>query len=206
MSWALVKWIEEDRVSVIPSTWVTEPHPLPDAGFPVKGKSFWRKKTNIFETFLLNTSGKSYRCIHTSYIHTSINLIISIPIFIDVKAELETASNPTSKLPTSGKRILENAESTMTKKHKEDKKARKEASIAAANEMAIDILKFHSCMNCQEREQQLAMQTEEKENLKASLEAKKAVIANLEEKVCQLQGNKLAAESSHGKAKFVLLQ
>ena len=68
MSWALVKWIEEDRVSEIPSTWVTEPRPLPDAGFPVKGKSFWRKKT---ETFLLNTSGKSYRiCIYTSYIHT----------------------------------------------------------------------------------------------------------------------------------------
>ena len=56
-----------------------------------------------------------------------------------------------------------------------------------------------------ELSQQLAMQTEENENLKASLEAKKAVIANLEEKVCQLQGNKLAAESSHGKAKFVLL-
>ena len=45
MSWALVKWIEEDRVSVIPSTWVTEPRPLPDAGFPVKGKSYWRKLT-----------------------------------------------------------------------------------------------------------------------------------------------------------------
>ena len=34
MSWALVKWIEEDRISVIPSTWLIEPSPLPDAGFP----------------------------------------------------------------------------------------------------------------------------------------------------------------------------
>ena len=34
MSWALVKWIEEDRISVIPSTRVIERSPLPDAGFP----------------------------------------------------------------------------------------------------------------------------------------------------------------------------
>ena len=49
---------------------------------------------------------------HIYVIHTYINLIISITIFIDVKAELEMVSKLTSKLPTSGKRILENAEST----------------------------------------------------------------------------------------------
>ena len=42
-----MKWIEEDRISVIPSTWVIQPSPLPDAGFPIKGKYFFRKKTNV---------------------------------------------------------------------------------------------------------------------------------------------------------------
>ena len=47
MSWALVKWIEEDRVSVIPSTWVTEPRPLPDAGF-LRASLFGGRKLKLF--------------------------------------------------------------------------------------------------------------------------------------------------------------
>ena len=40
-----VKWIQEDRVSVIPCTWVVEPSPIPETGFPVEGRCF-RKKTH----------------------------------------------------------------------------------------------------------------------------------------------------------------
>ena len=33
-----VKWIQEDRVSVIPCAWVVEPSPIPETGFPVEGR------------------------------------------------------------------------------------------------------------------------------------------------------------------------
>ena len=49
MSWVLVKWIQEDRVSIIPCAWVVEPIPIPETGFPVEGRCYWRKKTSIFD-------------------------------------------------------------------------------------------------------------------------------------------------------------
>ena len=45
-----VKWIQEDRVSVIPCAWVVEPSPIP--GFPAEGRCCLRKKTSIFDTLV----------------------------------------------------------------------------------------------------------------------------------------------------------
>ena len=46
MAWALVKWIEEDRISVIPSSWIVEPSSLPEQhDFPVAGSCYWKKKS-----------------------------------------------------------------------------------------------------------------------------------------------------------------
>ena len=47
-----VKWIQEDRVSVIPCAWVVEPSPIPETGFPVEGRCYLRKKTSIFDTLV----------------------------------------------------------------------------------------------------------------------------------------------------------
>ncbi len=52
MAYALVKWIDENRVSVIPSSWVTKPSLPIKSGFPVDGECFWRKKTSIFSTVI----------------------------------------------------------------------------------------------------------------------------------------------------------
>ncbi len=59
MAWALVKWIEEDRISIISSTWIIEPNPIPESGFPIKGKCYWKKKTNTLDTLLMAVSGWS---------------------------------------------------------------------------------------------------------------------------------------------------
>ena len=47
-----VKWIQEDRVCVIPCAWVVEPSPIPETGFPVEGRCYLRKKTGRRLAFL----------------------------------------------------------------------------------------------------------------------------------------------------------
>ena len=47
VAWALVKWTEEDRFSVIPSGWVVTPTPLLVESFLLKG-CYWKKNTSTF--------------------------------------------------------------------------------------------------------------------------------------------------------------
>lgn len=57
-AWALVKWIEEDRISVIPTGWIVKPSDLAmDLKLPVSGSCYWKKKTNLYETLILEISG-----------------------------------------------------------------------------------------------------------------------------------------------------
>ena len=48
MAFVLVKWLSDERTSIIPSAWVTKPTPIPDA-LPVDGECYWKKK---FVTYL----------------------------------------------------------------------------------------------------------------------------------------------------------
>ena len=57
MSYALVKWIEEDRVSVIPTSWITKPA-LPIKKFPSAGACYWRKKSSVYDTLIFDISGE----------------------------------------------------------------------------------------------------------------------------------------------------
>ena len=57
MAFVLVKWTTDERTSVIPSTWVIKPSPLPEA-LPVEGECYWKKKSCRYEATLLAISGK----------------------------------------------------------------------------------------------------------------------------------------------------
>ena len=58
MVFVLVRWLKEDRVSVIPSSWAVQPNPIPaQSELPVKGLCFWRKKGNKYDTMILKVSG-----------------------------------------------------------------------------------------------------------------------------------------------------
>ena len=57
MSWALVRWLEERKVGVVPSRWVLKPSPLPESGFPLKGLCYWKRKTDVWETLILGVAG-----------------------------------------------------------------------------------------------------------------------------------------------------
>ena len=54
VAWALIKWIEEDRFSVIPSGWVVNPTPLLVESFVVKG-CYWKKKPVHFTAIASGT-------------------------------------------------------------------------------------------------------------------------------------------------------
>jgi hypothetical protein len=58
-SWILVKWIDEDRLGVIPCSWVVEPTLIVKDDLPKKGVCFWKKKSATFDPGILNTSGKA---------------------------------------------------------------------------------------------------------------------------------------------------
>lgn len=61
MKWALVKWIQEDRVSVIPTAWIVTPEDLEEKKIdePIAGTCFWKKKTNVYQTLILRISGNN---------------------------------------------------------------------------------------------------------------------------------------------------
>ena len=48
MAWALVKWIEVDRLSVIPSGWVANPTPLLVDSFLLKGYGMLLEKEDQY--------------------------------------------------------------------------------------------------------------------------------------------------------------
>ena len=60
MAWTLVKWIDENRHSVIPSSWIVEPTmlELETSDFPVAGSCYWKKKTSVYDTQILQLSGE----------------------------------------------------------------------------------------------------------------------------------------------------
>lgn len=217
MAWVLVKWIEEDSVSVIPSSWVISPTPLPDE-LPVEGVCFWKKKTNILAAVVMAVSGKKMK--YYAYLSHS----YPCNYFVDVKEDLEeleleqennepeNKENETSnviisrKKETGKKREAEDDDAVVkTKKRKEEreqKKNKKLAEVAAADEMANKIFQFKStCKKCMllehkitniEREMEKKdRELEEKESqirdLKDSLEAKKAVISNFEKDLDHLK-------------------
>jgi len=43
MAFVLVKWLSDERTSIILSWWVTKPTPIPDT-LPVDGECYWKKK------------------------------------------------------------------------------------------------------------------------------------------------------------------
>ena len=62
MAFALVRWTDEDRVSVIPSAWVLQPATIDESDLPTPGVCFWKKRTSRHDTTILAVSG-TYECI-----------------------------------------------------------------------------------------------------------------------------------------------
>ena len=59
MAWALVKWTEEKELTVIPSSWVVQPNPLPSLDLlPKEVTCIWKKKSNRYHAMLLAVSGQ----------------------------------------------------------------------------------------------------------------------------------------------------
>lgn len=58
VAWALVKWLNEDRVSVIPSTWVVKPSTVDNIQLPVNDCCYWKKKSVTYDTEILDVSGE----------------------------------------------------------------------------------------------------------------------------------------------------
>ena len=57
MAYALVRWIDEDRVSVIPVGWVLQPATIDESDLPTQGVSYWKKQTSKHDTVILAISG-----------------------------------------------------------------------------------------------------------------------------------------------------
>ena len=55
MAYVLVKWIDEDKSSVILSAWVIQPNPIGD--LPATGKCIWKKKGSSYKSIILLKSG-----------------------------------------------------------------------------------------------------------------------------------------------------
>ena len=69
MSWVLVKWVEEDYVSIVSSSWVLEPNPIPTDGLPVAGVCYWQRKSSKWDVEILGLAGiPKNTSIYTSYI------------------------------------------------------------------------------------------------------------------------------------------
>ena len=115
---------------------------------------------------------------------------------IDVKAELEldmTAVDNKENEPE--ERVQKKSENPVVDgdqskgrrikgiKEREERRARKDAEIAAVDQMAMDIFKFQPCASCSELRQRLVERDSLNEDLKASIAAKKAVIASREDEI-----------------------
>ena len=46
MVYVLVRWIDEDRVSVIPVGWVLQPATIDESDLPTQGVCYWKKRTS----------------------------------------------------------------------------------------------------------------------------------------------------------------
>ena len=58
-SWALVKWEEDGRFTVVPAGWVLEPHPLPlRKDLPANGLCRWTKRSAKYKVIVLDVSGE----------------------------------------------------------------------------------------------------------------------------------------------------
>jgi len=58
MSFVLVKWMDDGRISVVPSAWALHPKPLPE-NLPVEGTCRWKKKSSRYDVTFIAQSGKS---------------------------------------------------------------------------------------------------------------------------------------------------
>ena len=57
--WALVKWEEDGRFTVVPAAWVIEPRPLPmQKDLPVSGLCRWTKRSAQYKVVVMDLSGK----------------------------------------------------------------------------------------------------------------------------------------------------
>lgn len=77
MAWVLVKWLEENRLGAIPSSWVLEPSPIPETGLPMKGVCFWKRKSSKWDTLILAVAGAAS---HLSCVHGLITLRLFSPV------------------------------------------------------------------------------------------------------------------------------
>lgn len=65
MALALVRWTDEDQVSVIPIGWVLQPATIDESDLPTQGVCYWKKRTSKHDTVVLAVSGMYiYVCIY----------------------------------------------------------------------------------------------------------------------------------------------
>ena len=57
MAWALVKWLEEDRLGIISAEWVLQPTTIAKSKLPIEGVCYWKKKSSRWNTLILAVSG-----------------------------------------------------------------------------------------------------------------------------------------------------
>ena len=58
MAFVLVKWLADERMSIIPAKWVIQPTPIVADTLPVDGECYWKKRTCCWEARILAISGK----------------------------------------------------------------------------------------------------------------------------------------------------
>ena len=132
---------------------------------------------------------------------------------IDVKAELELdmtavdnkGNEPEERVQKKSENPVGDGDQSKGRrikgiKEREERRARKDAEIAAVDQMAMDILKFQPCASCSELRQRLDEKNSLNDDLKASIEAKKAVIASREDEIKKLELKATVERSSHGKS------
>ena len=57
MAFSLVSWTDENRLSIIPSSWVVEPPAVESEALPISGKAYWKKKSNVLDVEILAVAG-----------------------------------------------------------------------------------------------------------------------------------------------------
>lgn len=67
MAFALVRWIEEDRVSVVPVGWVLQPATIDASDLPTQGVCYWKKRSSKHDTVILTVSGM---CMYIDILYT----------------------------------------------------------------------------------------------------------------------------------------
>jgi chromosome segregation ATPase len=166
-SWILVKWIDEDRLGVIPCSWVVEPTLIVKDDLPKKGVCFWKKKSATFDPGILNTSDDKQE------------LESMINDHIRDHEELDDDQGELNDVTVAEK--SDDTKSKRRKDEKEDRKAKRQATLAAADDMARKIFKFQSeCSSCSELTLSVS-------NLEKCLKEKNAQIQDLKLKMKQFR-------------------